>query len=208
MKRTISVVGTGRAVTVPDIADVRLGVAVTRPTVAEARSAAAEIATRIRDAVTALGVERSDIRTSSLVVQPEYDYRDGVQQLRGQSVTHQYVVVVRDLERLGPIVDGGLAAGATTLDGVGFRTADPASAQAAARVAAFADARARAEGLAKEAGVALGPVMAIAETEPAGIPHPLGLGKVALMRTEAAPTPVEAGEGEVVVQLAVVFAIA
>ena len=208
MKRTISVVGTGRAVTVPDIADVRLGVAVTRPTVAEARSAAAEIATRIRDAMTALGVERSDIRTSSLVVQPEYDYRDGDQQLRGQAVTHQYVVVVRDLERLGPIVDGGLAAGATTLDGVGFRTADPASAQAAARVAAFGDARARAEGLAKEAGVALGPVVAIAEAEPAGIPRPLGLGKAALMRAEAAPTPVEAGEGEIVVNLAVVFAIA
>ena len=207
MKRTISVAGTGRAATVPDIADVRLGVAVTRPTVAEARSAAAEIATRIRDALTALGVERSDIRTASLVVQPEYDYKDGVQQLRGQSVTHQYVVVVRDLERLGPIVDGSLAAGASTLDGVGFRTADPAPAQAAARVAAFADARARAEALAKEAGVALGPVVAIAEAEPAGIPRPFGLGKTALMRAEAAPTPVEAGEDEVVVHLSVVFGI-
>jgi uncharacterized protein len=207
VKRTISVVGIGRAVTVPDMADVRLGVAVTRPTVADARSAAAEVATRIRDALTALGVERSDIRTSSLVVQPEYDYRDGVQQLRGQSVTHQYVVVVRDLERLGQIVDAGLAAGATTLDGVGFRTADPAPAQAAARAAAFADARGRAEGLAGEAGVALGPVVAIAEVEPAGIPRPLGLGKVALLRAEAAPTPVEAGEGEVVAQLSVVFDI-
>jgi uncharacterized protein len=207
VKRTISVVGTGRAVTVPDIADVRLGVAVTRPTVAEARNAAAEIATRIRDALTALGVERSDIRTASLVVQPEYDYKDGGQQLRGQSVTHQYVVVVRDLERLGSIVDGGLAAGATTLDGVGFRTADPAPARAAARVAAFADARGRAEALAKEAGVTLGPVVAIAESEPDGTPRPLGLGKVALMRADAAPTPVEAGEGEVVVHLSVVFGI-
>jgi hypothetical protein len=208
VRRTISVVGTGRAVTVPDIADARLGVAVTRPTVAEARNAAAEIATRIRDALTALGVERSDIRTASLVGQPEYDYRDGVQQLRGQSVTHEYVVVVRDLERLGPIVDGGLAAGATTLDGVGFRTADPAPAQAAARVAAFADARGRAEALATEAGVALGPVVAIAESEPDGAPRPPGLGKVAPMRADAAPTPVEAGQGEVVVHLSVVFGIA
>ena len=140
-------------------------------------------------------------------MQPEYDYKDGAQQLRGQSVTHQYVVVVRDLERLGQVVDGGLAAGATTLDGVGFRTADPGPADAAARAAAFADARARAKLLAKEAGVDLGPVVAIAESDPAGIPRPLGLGKAALMRAEAAPTPVEAGEGEVVVQLSVVFAI-
>jgi hypothetical protein len=182
-------------------------VTVTRSTVAEARSAAAEKAASILAALKTLGVKRADVRTASLIVQPEYDYKDGVQQLRGQSVSHQYVVTVRDLEMLGRVIDDGLAAGATTLDGVSFRTADPAPAHAAARVAAFQDARGRAEALAKEAGVVLGPVVAIAETDPLAGPRPFARGKVGLMAADAAPTPIEAGENEVVIGLMVVFAI-
>lgn len=209
MERTISVSGSGRAPTVPDVADVRLGVSATRPTVAEARTTAAKLGAAVLAALTAAGVARSDVRTAGLVVQPEYDNKDGVQRLRGQSVSHQYVVVVRDLEQLGRIVDDGLGAGATTLDGVGFRTAEPAAAYEAARVAAFRDARARAEALAAEAGVVLGDVIAISEADPGGAPRPPILGKARMMAVaEATPTPIEAGEGEVVVGLSVVFAIA
>ena len=207
MKRTISVSGSGRASTVPDVADVRLGVVVTRRTVAEARTAAAETATSILAALNALDVKRADVRTASLIVQPEYDYKDGVQQLRGQSVNHQYLVTVRDLEKLGRVIDDGLAAGATTLDGVSFRTADPGPANAAARVAAFQDARGRADALANEADVVLGPVVSIAETDRVAGPRPFAMGKVGLMAADAAPTPIEAGENEVVVGLTVVFSI-
>jgi uncharacterized protein YggE len=207
MKRTITVSGTGRVTTVPDIADIRLGVAITRPTVAEARAAAAETATRILVALAAAGVERSDIRSASLLVQPGYDYTDGAQRLRGQSVSHQFAVTVRDLEALGRIVDDGLAAGATTLDGVDFRVADPAPAHAQARAAAFRDAKARAEMLAAEASVSLGRVLAIAETEPVGTPRPMAVGRVRLMAADNAPTPIEVGEDEVVVSVSVVFAI-
>jgi uncharacterized protein YggE len=142
-----------------------------------------------------------------LIVQPEYDYRDGVQQVRGQSVTHQYLVTVRNLNRLGKVVDDGLLAGATSLDGVFFRTANPAPAYAAARVAAFRDARNRAKALATEAGVRLGKVLEIAEVEPFAGPRPLGAGKLGMIAAEAVPTPIEAGEGEVVISVAVVFAI-
>ncbi len=207
MERTISVDGTGRAATVPDVADVRLGLTVSRSTVAEAREVAAVAAGRIVAAISALEIDRTDVRTASLIVQPEYDYRDGTQTLRGQSVSHQFVVTVRDLSRLGQVVDGGLAAGATTLDGVTFRTADAAAADAAARVAAYRDARVRAVTLAAEAGVELGPVLTISERDPSAGPVPIFRGPAAMAATSA-PTPIEAGEGEVVVSVAVVFAIA
>jgi uncharacterized protein YggE len=207
MKRTISVTGSGRVVVVPDVADVRLGVVVTRPTVAEARQHAAEIAARILDAVTATGVARADVRTASLQVQPDYEYTDRAQRLRGQSVSHQYVVTVRTLDSLGRVIDDALAAGATTLDGVTFRTADPASAEAAARIAAVRDARAKAEALATEAGVALGDVVSIAEVAPGGGPRPL-MAKARMALAEAAPTPVEAGSEEITVSVLVAFAIA
>ena len=207
MKRTITVRGLGRSTTIPDVADVRLGVAVTRPTVAEARSVAADTAARIVAAVTGAGVAAADVRTASLVVQPEYDYKDGIQSLRGQTVSHQFAVVVRDLDRIGQVVDDGLASGATTLDDVTLRTADPAPAAEAARLDAFRDAKARAASLAAEAGVTLGKVLAIAEADPGGLPRPLAMGKLALA-ADASPTPIQVGETDVVVALSVVFAIA
>lgn len=206
MKRSITVSGLGRVAVAPDVADVRLGVSVTRPTVAEARGAAAEVAKRILDAVTATGVARSDIRTSSLQVQPDYEYSERTQRLRGQNVSHQYLVTVRSLDTLGRVIDDALAAGATTLDGVSFRSGDPSKAEAAARIAAVRDAREKAAALAGEAGVVVGDVLAIAES--AGpIPRPMGGRGRMLAMAEAAPTPVEAGTDEVTVAIVATFAI-
>jgi uncharacterized protein YggE len=208
MKRTITVTGSGRVVVVPDVADVRLGVSVTRPSVGEARQAAAETAARVLEVVTAAGVARADVRTATLQVQPEYEYTDRAPRLKGQQVIHQYVVTVRSLDTLGRVIDEALAAGATTLDGVAFRTADPASAEAAARAAAVADARSKAEALAAEAGVAVGDVVSIAEATSGGVPRPLLLKARAMAMAEAAPTPVEAGSDEVVVSIVATYAIA
>ncbi len=208
MKRSITVSGLGRVAVVPDVADVRLGVSVTRPSVAEARTAAAETASRILDAVTAAGVARSDVRTASLQVQPEYEYLERTQRLKGQNVSHQYLVTVRALDVLGRVIDDGLAAGATTLDSVSFRSGDPAAAESAARVAAVRDARAKAEALAAEAGVAIGDVISIAEAVGGPVPRPMA-GRVKMMAVaEAAPTPVEAGTDEVSVAIVATFAIA
>jgi len=206
MKRSITVSGLGRVAVVPDAADVRLGVSVTRPTVSEARAAAAEVAGRILDAIIAAGVARADVRTVSLHVQPEYEYVERAQRLRGQSVSHQYLVTVRALDALGPVIDDALAAGATTLDGVVFRSLDPSKAEVAARVAAVRDAREKAEALAGEAGVALGEVVGIAEAPGAPGPRPM-VARAAVMAADAPPTPVEAGTAEVVAAVAVTFAI-
>ena len=99
---TIVVSGTGRVAVDPDVADLRLGVAVARPTVEAARAAAAETMTAILAAVASAGVERRDIRTSLLSVQPRYDYRDGkAPALTGYDLANTVEVTVRDLGNLG-----------------------------------------------------------------------------------------------------------
>jgi len=206
MDRTITVTGVGRVMVTPDIADVRIGIAQTRPTVAEARAAAAQRAEHVVAAVLSAGVDRADVRTASLVVQPDIEYTDRTPRVRGHQVNHQYLVTVRDLARLGAVIDGALAAGATGLDGVSFRNADAAGADDRARVEAIRDARRRAELLAGEAGVRVGEVVAIAESTPGSIPRPMAAG-ARLALAEAAPTPVEAGTSEVVAAATVTFAI-
>jgi uncharacterized protein YggE len=203
---TIVVSGTGRIAVDPDVADLRLGVAVARPTVEAARAAAAETMTSILGAVASAGVERRDVRTSLLSVQPRYDYRDGkAPALTGYDLANTVEVTVRDLAILGGVVDGALTAGATSLDGLAFRVDDPRDAERAARTAAVAEARTRAEVLAAAGGVALTTILTIVEGgSPPTWPQP----KAARMMAVAdAGTPVEAGTTEIAVTVTVTFGI-
>jgi uncharacterized protein YggE len=203
---TIVVSGTGRVAVDPDVADLRLGVAVARPTVETARAAAAETMTAIIAAVASAGVERRDLRTSLLSVQPRYDYRDGkAPVLTGYDLANAVEVTVRDLGNLGPVVDGALTAGATSLDGLTFRLDDPREAERTARIAAVAEARARAEVLAAAGAVTLTSVQAIVEGGP---PPTWPQSKAArMMATADSGTPVEAGTTEIAVTVTVTFGI-
>jgi uncharacterized protein len=201
---TIVVSGTGRVAVDPDVADLRLGVSIARPTVEGARTAAAEAMSAILAAVRDAGVERRDVRTTLLAVQPRYDYRDGVAPvLTGYDLNNVVEITVRDLSSLGAVIDGALIAGATSLDGLAFRVDDPRDAERAARTAAVAEARARAEVLAEAADVAISGVSDIVEGgPPPSWPQP----KAARMALAAdAGTPVEAGTTEIAVTVTVTF---
>jgi uncharacterized protein YggE len=203
---TIVVGGTGRIAVVPDVAELRLGISIARPTVAAARAAAAESMAAVLAAVTHAGVARADVRTTLLSVQPRYDYRDGkAPTLTGYDLSNVVEVTVRDLAILAAVVDGALTAGATSLDGLTFRVDDPREPERAARIAAVAEARARAEILAAAAGVTITGVAGIVEGgPPPGSPQP----KAARMMVVAeAATPVESGTTDIAVTVTVTFRI-
>jgi uncharacterized protein YggE len=204
---TIVVSGTGRVAVEPDTADLRLGVAIARPTADAARVAAAAAMAAILAAVTGAGVARRDVRTALLSVQPRYDYRDGkAPTLTGYDLANVVEVTVRDLAALGGVVDGALTAGATSLDGLTFRVDDPREAERAARMAAVAEARARADVLAAAAGVSIDGVADIVEGAPPPFwPQPKA---TRMMAVADASTPIEAGTTEIAVTVTVTFRIA
>jgi uncharacterized protein YggE len=204
---TIVVSGTGRVAVEPDIAELRLGVAVSRGSVEVARAAAAEAMTAILGAVVAAGVATRDVRTTLLSVQPRYDYRDGsAPNLVGYDLANIVEVTVRELASLGAVVDAALTAGATSLDGLSFRVEDPREAERAARLAAVAEARSRAEILAEAAGVTIAGVADIVEGGP---PPSWPVPMAKMLRASAdAGTPVEAGTTEISVTVTVTFRIA
>jgi hypothetical protein len=207
--RTISVPGIGRLTVEPDVATVRLGVSIVRPTAAAAREAAATTMTTILDAVRIAGVERRDLRTALVGLNPVTDYSsERGPRVTGYQVTNTVQVTVRDLAAAGSVIDAGLAAGASSLDGLEFRLDDPTAAEAAARRAAVEDARRRAEAIASAAGVALGDVLTVVEggRAPGPIPFPGGVRGLA-MKAEAADTPVESGTEEIAISVSVTFAI-
>lgn len=205
--RTIVTPGVGRLTVEPDVATIRLGVAITRPTASEARDAAASTMTAILDAIAAAGVERRDIRTSLLGLGPVTDYTpERGPRVTGYQLTNAVEVTVRDLGAAGKVIDAGLAAGASSLDGLEFLLDDPTGAQDLARRAAVEDARRRAATLAVAADVRLGPVVAVVEdARPAPLFERGGITGMALKA--GADTPIEAGTQEVVVSVVVTFLI-
>ncbi|MEO5883995.1 MAG: SIMPL domain-containing protein [Candidatus Limnocylindrales bacterium] len=201
---TIAVSGTGRVAVVPDTADLRLGLSVARPSVDAARMEAAGIMEAILRAVDAAGVARRDVRTTLLSVQPRYDYRDGkAPTLTGYELANAVEVTIRDLARLGDVVDGVLKAGATSMDGLSFRSSDPAPAEREARHAAMADARSRADVLAEAAGLAIVGVADIIEGNLAMSPGPQFKADRVVMAE--ASTPIETGTTEIAVTVAVTY---
>lgn len=203
---TIVVSGTGRVAVEPDIADLRLGVAISRPTVDAARSEAAKLMDAIQAAVDGAGVARKDVRTALLSVQPRYDYRESrAPALTGYELANVVEVTVRDLAKLGDVVDGTLAAGATSMDGLSFRVADPAPAEAEARRRAMAEARTRADVLAETAGLTIEGVADIVEGALGRPPIPYPKAERMGLAAADVSTPVESGSLEVAVTVTVTY---
>jgi uncharacterized protein len=201
----ITVSGTGRVSVQPDLADLRLGVTVSRQSVEEAREEAAAMMTRILSAIDEAGVEKRDVTTSLLAVQPRYEYRDNAPpKLAGYELSNVVEVTVRILDRLGGVIDGSLNAGATSMDSLEFRLADPAPAEQEARRLAMTAARSHADVLAEAAGVSLRGVRSVVEDGAAQPPMPFAKRERMMMAAEAA-TPVESGSLEVAVRVTVTY---
>ena len=204
---TISVAGTGRVVLSPDTADLRLGVTTTADTVKSARAKAAEAMNAVIKSLRDLGIADADIQTSMLSLQPTYDYsaNQNPPRITGYQMSNAVSVTIRDLDKVGDAIDNGLAAGATSLDGVSFRVADEAAAEKQARESAMADAEAKAKVLADAAHVSITGVASISETS-APVPYPVYWGTAAGAAADS-KTPVQPGTSEVTVTVSVVYLI-
>jgi len=209
MKRSITVPGAGRVIVEPDVASVRLGVNMVRESAGAAREEAAKTMNAILDAVLATGVARRDMRTALVSLNPVMDYsgKDGPR-ITGYQVANTLAVTVRDLDKTGPLIDGALGAGASTLDSLDFRLDDPSAAQHQARTAAMEDAHARASTIAKSARAKLGGVIAVAEGERFSGPVPMPAARMMAMKADTSDTPFESGTQEISVALTVTFELA
>lgn len=202
--RTIRVDGEGHASAAPDVGVISLGVEAVDPSLARATADANERMHRVLAAVEAAGVAAKDVRTTRYDVAIERPWQDGKPgPITGYRVSTAAEARVRDLGRLGEVVDRAVAAGSNAVSGLRLDRADPAPERARALAAAFADARERAEALARAAGVRLGDVVSISEAG-GGTPGPVPR----VMRAEVSGgAPIATGELEFGASVEVVFAI-
>jgi uncharacterized protein len=205
-QRWISVVATGEATVAPDMAVVSFAVtgsgkqlATTRDDVNERSSS---VLARLRD----LGVADGDLNAPDVGIYPEYDYRKG-QRLTGYRVVRQMTAKVRDLDRLGEILDGLVVAGANEVHGAQMSASDPSAAEHASLRAAITAARAKAAALAEAGGVKLGGLARVEEEPGHGPPVPRMEMMAAGAMAKDASTEVAAGDLTVTRQVRAWFSI-
>jgi hypothetical protein len=196
---------TGRAaVAAPnDTAAFRFTVSRRRATARAAVRATSTTVARVVAALRARGVRPGDLQTEALGVrrEPRRDRRTG--RRRTTFVASTTVrAAIRPVARAGALVDAAVAAGATGVDGPELTLSDPEAVYRRALGAALANARAKAEQLAAQAGVALGPPVQVVE---GGDLVPAAAGDEGAGGGSA--VGVRGGRTEVVATLVVTFAI-
>lgn len=205
------IVTTGEAVVkqAPDRAWVTIAAESRARTAQEAQRLNSDAMTAVVEKIKAAGIAAEAIQTTGYNLQPEFDYANGKQTLRGYVARNQIQVRVDVLVKTGDVIAAAVATGATNISGVRFDLKERATVEREALRLAVRDARGRAEAAVSGAGVTIDRVLRIEEHRDMGDnPRPMPMG-MAMMRTEAAqnPVPLEAGEIEVRARVTLTVAI-
>jgi uncharacterized protein YggE len=193
------VVTTGEGIVkrAPDRAWLTVGAESRARTPREAQKLNADAMSGVVGKLKAAGLPADAIRTIGYDLQPEFDYANNKQTLRGYVARNSVEVRVDDLPKLGELLESVVGAGATNVSGIRFDVKDRDGAEREALKIAVADARARANAAAAGAGMAVERVLKIEEHRGVAVPPQP---RMAMMRESmqvAGQPPIEAGEIEV-----------
>jgi hypothetical protein len=203
--RLVMVAGHGSVEAAPDAAQVTTGVVTEAATARDALTANNAAMRKVVDGLKAAGIDAMDIQTQQFQIHPRYrTYKDrDAQQIEAYVVRNQVAVKVREIARLGGILDQVVTLGANQARSISFIVSDAERRKDEARRKAIENATHRARLLAEAAGAKLGPVLTITEevTGPAS-PRPM------VARSMAAESvPIEAGSETLTVRVEVSFAL-
>lgn len=194
--RTLSAYGNGEVYLVPDLAYVYVGVRVDADDVATALNKNNVQSQQVAEAVKGFGVETKDIQTSNFNVYPMTDYNPNGEVSRKYYVVENTInITVRDLSKLGSLLDAVVRSGANTINGITFDVENKDEAMAQARDAAIEKARQQADGIAKAAGVTLGKLQNVSiSSSGSTVPVYEGKGGGAAYNAPSSTVPVSAGQ--------------
>ncbi len=174
--RTISVEAQGKTNVRPDTARLALAVVTEGKTVAEVVSENTNKMNAVVAFLKSSGVADKDITTTNYNLYPKYSQvnpfalpepapaeKTRTPEIVGYSLTQEVSVKVRDIAKLGNLIEGATDRGANQTGGISFFVDDPEPFKATARAEAFGKLREKAAAMANQAGVRLGRVVNVSE---------------------------------------------
>jgi uncharacterized protein len=125
-ENTITVSGTGTVYSKPELALLNFSVIKESKTVAEAISENTEKMNAVIDFIKEQEIDNKDLKTTSFNVYPRYEWHEtfygstGERVLTGYEVRQSLEVKIRDMEKIGVIIEGAAAAGANQVGDLRF----------------------------------------------------------------------------------------
>ena len=203
-ERYVSVSATGDVAAEPDMAYISTGVMVEADTAKDGLARNSLVMAKLVDGLKSLGIAPKDIQTTSVYVQPRYvQTKDGhPTTFSGYRVVNQVRLTVREMKRLGEMLDAAVTLGANQVNGITFDVSNAETLKDEARKQAMVNARRRAELYATAAGAQLGNVLTISEDVNAG-PRPMSMARSATVGA----VPIEGGTRTLTVTVHVTYSL-
>ena len=176
----IAVTSEGSVVAVPDVAYLSVGVETRASNAREAMELNASAMRRVLDAFAGAGIQSDELRTEVVSLYPIMGQPAGEPSapeiVRSYAASNSVKVTIKDLSQTGNVLDAAIQAGATSSYGIEFAVRDDAKLRDQALANATAAARARAEVVAQQLGVRLGPLTSLSEEAVSTGPVAKGIG--------------------------------
>lgn len=197
---TVTAGGTGKVAAPPDMAEMYFGASATAEDAKTALGNASAVAEDITAAIKRAGIPSNDIQTANVSVWPEQSGGERVT-VTGYRASVQVRVKLRDIEKVGEVITAASEAGANEIGGPSFTLSDDADVRNEAIEAAIADARKRAQVMAKAADKSLGEIVSVSEANVSVPPIYYDMGA----RATAESVPIEPGQLDISTSVTVVF---
>ncbi|MGH8076388.1 MAG: SIMPL domain-containing protein [Lysobacter sp.] len=202
----LSVSAQAEAKRVPDIATLSAGVVTQAADANSAMRANADEMAKVVAAIKAAGIAERDVQTSGVNLNPQYRYAENLPPaITGYQASNNVNIIVRDIGKLGKILDALVATGANQVNGPSFDVDDKESAFDEARRAAVEKAKGRAEMYAKTLGMRVRRIVSISEGGGYGPPRPMPMMAMRMEKGQAADTSISPGENTLSVSIDVIF---
>ena len=198
--------GEGVVKATPDRAWVSVGAESRSKTSRDAQQQNAAIMTTVQQKIASLGVPAEAVRTTAIDLQPEFDYANGRQTLRGYVARNTVDVRVDEISKLGELLDAVVASGAASIHGLRFDVKERDALERSALQNAVKDATAKAQAIASGLGRAIDRVLRVEEQFTGDQPSQPMMRSFAMAKAADA-TPVAAGEIEIRAQVRLTAAI-
>jgi hypothetical protein len=200
IQHSIVVSGNGAVASVPDRAQLSFGVSSDGRTASAALRANAAEMTKVIAAIKGEGVAAADIKTE--VVSLSARYSQNGEAIVGYVATNSVSTILRNLGKAGAVIDAAVEAGANQVSGPNLSRSDQSALYRAALRVAIANAKAKAQTIARASGLTLRRITDVSES---GGPTPLAeTAKSGI----ASPTPIEPGTQLVEATVTVTFSVA
>jgi len=170
--RQVTVIGSGHVQGVPDTLTADVSIEFTAPDVTAATDQTNGRQQAVIDALAGAGLDRKDISTTDVSLQPQYDSSgDTITGYRAGNAIRVTIHPAGSASRLLALIVGTGGA-ATRINSVSYSIGDDSQLVKDARARAFHDAQDRAEQYAQLSGLGLGKVISISEASGATPPVP------------------------------------